>query len=71
MIKAQLNNQSHLTNKYDLISIVGSIMSGCVSATAACNNITPTSAVLIGFIGAIVYGSTLELLLKLEIDDPL
>ena len=72
MTKANfLTNDQNVTLKFDLISLVGSIMSGCVSATAACNNITPTSAVLIGFVGAIVYKSTVNLFFKLEIDDPL
>ena len=48
-----------------------SAIAGCVSATAACNNITPTDAVVIGFLGAIVYQSGVSLFLKLEIDDPL
>ena len=65
MIKTQLNTSKNITNRFDLISIVGAVMAGCVSATAACNNIAPTDAVLIGFVGAIVYESTVDLFHKL------
>ena len=46
-------------------------MSGCVAATASCNNIEMSSAVIIGFVGALVYKSTVSLFERLEIDDPL
>ena len=73
MIKTSINSTKvkDITLKFDLITLVGAVMAGCVSATAACNNITPTSAVLIGVCGGIVYKLTVDLLLKLEIDDPL
>ena len=46
-------------------------MSGCVAATASCNNIEMSSAVIIGFVGAIVYKLSVALFERLEIDDPL
>ena len=46
-------------------------MAGCVSITSACNNVTPSNSVIIGFVGAIVYKSAVSLFDRLEIDDPL
>lgn len=57
--------------KFDLLAIVGSIMSGCVSVTACCNNIDPSSAIIVGGIGACIYKSTVDLFNRLQIDDPL
>ena len=71
MLSDTIGSKQNITLKFDLIALVGSIMSGCVSVTASCNNITPTSAVCIGFVGAIVYKTTVALFLRLEIDDPL
>ena len=61
----------NITLKYDLVSFVGVIMSGCVSVTASCNNVEPLSAAVIGMIGAAVYESSTILFNKLQIDDPL
>ena len=46
-------------------------MAGCVSVTACCNNVDPTSALLCGIVGAAIYKSTVVLFYRLEIDDPL
>ena len=46
-------------------------MCGCVSVSACCNNIDTLYALIIGFVGAIIYKSAVDLLHKLEIDDPL
>ena len=61
----------NITLKYDVISFVGVIMSGCVSVTASCNNVDTFSAMLIGVVGAAVYESSVILLTKFQIDDPL
>lgn len=71
MLSDSIGSKQNITLKFDLIALVGAIMAGCVSVTAACNNITPSSAVLIGFVGAIIYKTTVALFLRLEIDDPL
>lgn len=42
-----------------------------MSITASCSVVEPFAAVLIGFIGGGVYFWSSELLVKLEIDDPL
>ena len=70
-IFSDMGNKSDVTLKFDLMQLVGSIMSGCVAVTAASNNVEPTSAVIIGFVGAIVYRVSVTLLEKMEIDDPL
>ena len=46
-------------------------MSGCVAATASCNNITLAEAFAIGCTGGWIYKQSVTLFDKLEIDDPL
>jgi ammonia channel protein AmtB len=42
-----------------------------VSITAACNNIKPWAAIIIGAGSSVVYGLSTRLTRKLKIDDPL
>lgn len=56
---------------FDLLAVLNGALAGLVSVTACCAFIEPWSAVLIGFVGAIVYVAAVEMLLKLKIDDPL
>lgn len=56
---------------FDLIAVLNGVLAGLVSVTAACAFIEPYAAIVIGAIGAVVYIATAELLLKLNIDDPL
>lgn len=46
-------------------------MSGCVSITAVCNDVTSPEAILIGIIGALIYKYTVALTERFHIDDPL
>ena len=57
--------------KYELTTLVGAILSGCVSVTAGCNNIETEHALFIGMIGGILYYLSVILFDKLKIDDPL
>ena len=50
-----INQSNDVTLKFDLIQIVGSIMSGCVAGTASCNNIHLSSAFIIGIVSAVIY----------------
>ena len=63
--------EQNVTFKYDLVTVVDAILAGCVSVTAACNNISYNEALIVGAIGGLVYASSLSLLNKLHIDDPL
>jgi len=63
--------RQNVTFKFDLMSIVGAIMSGCVAGTAGCHNINFESAFVIGGVSGVIYTSTVTLLARLEIDDPL
>jgi len=54
---------------YDVAEVCNGILAGLVSITAACSVVEPWAAVVIGFIGALVYSAFSELLVKLEIDD--
>ena len=71
MFADQVSSKQNSTLKFDVITLVGAIMSGCVSATACCNNIEPHNSVLIGFLGSIIYTATVVIFQRLEIDDPL
>jgi Amt family ammonium transporter len=51
-------------------AVCGGILAGLVSITAGCGNIHPRAAILVGFIGGIVYCLASDLLQKLHIDDP-
>ena len=68
---SDIGNKKDATLKFDLMKMVGAIMSGCVSITAGSNNVQPTSALFIGFVGGIIYNFSVSLFDKLEIDDPL
>jgi len=45
-------------------------MAGCVSITASCNKVSLFSAIVIGFIGSLLYTSCRKLYQRFEIDDP-
>ena len=46
-------------------------MAGCVSITAACDNVEPLEAILIGILGALFYKLAVSMSEKYQIDDPL
>jgi len=56
---------------YEVGHTCNSILGGLVSITAGCSVLSPPSAILAGFIGAIVYHAASCLMRKLKIDDPL
>jgi Amt family ammonium transporter len=51
--------------------VINSVMAGCVSITASCNNVNLFSSMIIGLAGCIFYLSFRKLFIRLEIDDPL
>ena len=57
--------------RYELTTLVGAILSGCVSVTAGCNNLETEHALFIGMVGGIIYYLSVSLFDKLKIDDPL
>ena len=71
MLSDTVGSKQNITLKFDLMALVGAILSGLVAVTASCNNITPASAVIIGFVAAIIYKTTVNMFERLEIDDPL
>merc|ERR1712224_640274 len=56
---------------FDVCGICNGILAGLVSITAPCGSVKPWEAVIIGFIGALVYQGTSMLMQKVKIDDPL
>merc|ERR1719460_2362947 len=70
-IAAMLLRRFVLTPKaWNVTYVCGGILAGLVSITAGCGNIHPRGAILVGFIGGIVYCGASEVLQKLKIDDP-
>ena len=67
----KVDQSQNVTLKFDLVQIVGAIMSGCVAGTASCNNIHLSSALIIGVVAGLIYKATVYLFERLEIDDPL
>ena len=59
------------TLKFDLITMIDVVIAGCVSVTGSCNNIEIHDALVIGFMGGIIYKAAISLFNRLEIDDPL
>lgn len=55
---------------YNPVNICNGLLSGLVSITAGCNNVTNYSSVAIGIIGGFIYIASCYLLVKLKIDDP-
>merc|ERR1719171_2200380 len=55
---------------WNVTYVCGGILGGLVSITAGCGNIHPRAAILVGFIGGVVYCCASELLQKAKIDDP-
>merc|ERR1719331_3422325 len=51
-------------------AVCGGILAGLVSITAGCGNIHPRAAIVVGFVGGVVYCLAPDLLQKLHIDDP-
>lgn len=56
---------------FDLLACLNGILAGLVSITACCAFVEPYAAIVIGFIGALVYIGAAMVLLALKIDDPL
>jgi Amt family ammonium transporter len=48
----------------------GGILAGLVSITAGCGNVHPWAAVVIGSIGGVLYMLAADLLVKMQVDDP-
>lgn len=59
-----------MMRKYDLGGMCSGILAGLVSITAGCGNVECGSAVIIGFIGALIYQASSTLLRVCKIDDP-
>jgi ammonia channel protein AmtB len=59
------------TKRESVVLLVNSIMAGCVSITASCNNVSLFSAIVIGFFGCILYLVFAGIYRRIEIDDPL
>lgn len=54
---------------YDLTMAMNGALSGLVAVTAGCSVLTPWAALIVGFIGGLVYIGASKLLIALRIDD--
>lgn len=52
------------------LSLSNGLLAGLVSVTSVCNNVEPYNAVVIGFLGGLVYVLSCWILARLRIDDP-
>lgn len=60
-----------LTGKVDVPGICNGIVAGLVSIAAGCANMEAGYAILVGFLGALLYQGSSSLLKILEVDDPI
>ncbi|KAI0566183.1 Ammonium Transporter [Gracilaria domingensis] len=60
-----------LDHFFDLLSVLNGILAGLVAITASCAFVDIWAAIIIGFIGALVYVGSAMALLFFKIDDPL
>eukprot|EP00486_Rosalina_sp_Unknown_P015516 CAMPEP_0201594518 /NCGR_PEP_ID=MMETSP0190_2-20130828/191812_1 /ASSEMBLY_ACC=CAM_ASM_000263 /TAXON_ID=37353 /ORGANISM="Rosalina sp." /LENGTH=588 /DNA_ID=CAMNT_0048054161 /DNA_START=104 /DNA_END=1870 /DNA_ORIENTATION=- len=58
-------------HKWHIPRVCNGILAALVSITASCAVVSPGVAIVVGFIGALVYYGASNLMEKLEIDDPL
>jgi Amt family ammonium transporter len=58
------------TGRWNVCNMCGGCLGGLVSITASCGNVMSWSAIVVGFIGGIVYMNANNLLLRFHIDDP-
>jgi len=61
----------YMYGKWNIGLACNGVLAGLVSITAPCSVVAPELAVIIGFLGALIYFSFSLLLLQLHIDDPL
>ena len=55
MIRPLIFGDGSATNKYDISALSNGLLSGLVSVTGSCNGIEPWGAILIGFVGGMIY----------------
>ncbi len=55
---------------YLIFDLCSGMLSGLVSITASCNNVSHWSALVIGAIGGFIYIFACVLMIKFKIDDP-
>jgi Amt family ammonium transporter len=60
-----------LTHTWDVGALSNGVLAGLVSVTSGCSVIELWAAIVIGFIGALIFNGSSKLMLKLKIDDPL
>lgn len=61
----------YFMKKWNIGLACNGILAGLVSITAPCSVVKPGYAIIIGFIGGLVYYGFSKLMIKLKIDDPL
>jgi len=61
----------YLHGKWNIGLVCNGILGGLVSITAPCSVVAPGCALIIGFIGGLLYYGFSQLMLHLKIDDPL
>jgi ammonium transporter, Amt family len=66
-----LSSSHNPTAKWQIGPVVNSLMAGCVSITASCNNVGLFTAIVIGAIGSVIYLVARKIFQHFEIDDPI
>lgn len=69
--KEQMIQKTGLSSQHSVSGVCKAIISGMVSVTACCNNISLYSACIVGFIGCVLYSTLSKVFKRYEIDDPL
>lgn len=60
----------YMTRKHDVCSLANGILAGLVSITAGCDGVYGWAAIVIGFVGGILFLTASAFLKKMRIDDP-
>lgn len=70
-IRSKITHDHKAISPFNLADMSNCCLAGLVSITAACANVTNLNAIIIGCVGSMVYQSSVTIVDRVRIDDPL